>query len=409
MQKPHVYIVTSLFPYGKMSETFLAAELALESSKYDICVIPMQAASERRTCPPDVTVDTALCRRGFFKKMCFLLASICSFSFWKMLFKERKEIKSGSEFKTAVSYFYGAKLVKHYFRKKRKEIPQGSVLYSYWFSEGALGLAMARHSFPELASCRFVARAHGHDVYMKSRGIHIPCREFILEHFDIYTVSQTQAEYLKSRYPKYRDKVHHAYLGIAPLEETALSSKRTKADISFVSCSSAVAEKRLGLIFTTLCTFAQKHPHQQVCWTHIGTGIDFDLIGRPANLNIDLKGYQTIDKIYDIYRHEQLDIFLNLSCSEGLPVSLMEAINASIPIIATDAGGTREIACADTGQLLPIHFTYEDFEQAVEIVIRNHAHLQISCREYFLRNFVAKDNFDHFYDEILFPNHPTQR
>ena len=54
-------------------------------------------------------------------------------------------------------------------------------------------------------------------------------------------------------------------------------------------------------------------------------------------------GFQDNEKIMDFYRNNPIDIFINVSTNEGVPVSIMEAISFGIPIIATNVGGTNEI------------------------------------------------------------------
>ena len=49
------------------------------------------------------------------------------------------------------------------------------------------------------------------------------------------------------------------------------------------------------------------------------------------------------ERLLNYYRDSYYDIFLNVSTSEGLPVSIMEAMSFGIPCIATDVGGTKEI------------------------------------------------------------------
>jgi len=49
------------------------------------------------------------------------------------------------------------------------------------------------------------------------------------------------------------------------------------------------------------------------------------------------------------------DVFLLTSLSEGIPVTLIEAMCAGLPVVSTDAGGVGEVVLAEqTGMLLPI-------------------------------------------------------
>ena len=71
------------------------------------------------------------------------------------------------------------------------------------------------------------------------------------------------------------------------------------------------------------------------------TDVQFQFLG-----NVDNK------KIADIYRKEDVDFFINMSDSEGIPVSIMEAFSSGIPAIARNVGGISEIVNNTNGFLL---------------------------------------------------------
>jgi len=65
------------------------------------------------------------------------------------------------------------------------------------------------------------------------------------------------------------------------------------------------------------------------------------------------------------------DIYVQSSLREGMPVSILEAMRACRPIVATDAGGTRElIHDLETGLLVP-RGSAESLEQAVERLLED--------------------------------------
>jgi glycosyltransferase involved in cell wall biosynthesis len=53
------------------------------------------------------------------------------------------------------------------------------------------------------------------------------------------------------------------------------------------------------------------------------------------------------------YAENNPSLFINVSTTEGIPVSIMEAMSFGIPVIATDVGGTSEIVNDGNGMLLP--------------------------------------------------------
>jgi glycosyltransferase involved in cell wall biosynthesis len=63
-----------------------------------------------------------------------------------------------------------------------------------------------------------------------------------------------------------------------------------------------------------------------------------------------------------LYRNLAPDVFINVSSSEGVPVSIMEAMSFGIPAIATDAGGNREIVNSSSGFLIPVDCSIETLE-----------------------------------------------
>ena len=71
-------------------------------------------------------------------------------------------------------------------------------------------------------------------------------------------------------------------------------------------------------------------PDRPIQWTHIGGGKGFNALQQqlqqlPANLTVHLTGAITNREVIGHYLHHPVDIFVNVSASEGLPVSIMEA------------------------------------------------------------------------------------
>jgi len=56
-----------------------------------------------------------------------------------------------------------------------------------------------------------------------------------------------------------------------------------------------------------------------------------------------LHSWMTQEEIFSFYRNQAVTWFVNVSESEGIPVSIMEAMSFGIPVIATNVGGSSEI------------------------------------------------------------------
>lgn len=170
------------------------------------------------------------------------------------------------------------------------------------------------------------------------------------------------------------EHVETARLGISPVPGLAPPSPDGR--LALVSCSNTASVKRLPLLVTSIASLAAARPDCRVVWHHLGGGPGFDEFARHAerafaalpNLAWHLHGQLAHDDVCKFFSSEPLDCLVNVSFSEGLPVSMMEALAAGLPVIGTDVGGVREIVTPETGVLLPVDFTYEMFERACDAI-----------------------------------------
>ena len=68
--------------------------------------------------------------------------------------------------------------------------------------------------------------------------------------------------------------------------------------------------------------------------------IEDNISSLPSTISVKIMGRMKNKDIYSLYEKEKPDLFINLSSSEGIPVSIMEAMSFGIPVISTDVGGT---------------------------------------------------------------------
>src|SRR5690606_29948218 len=71
------------------------------------------------------------------------------------------------------------------------------------------------------------------------------------------------------------------------------------------------------------------------------------------------------DVIMQYYKDNFLDLFINVSESEGIPVSIMEAFSFGIPCFATDVGGTKELVNKTNGLLVDINFDINELTEFI--------------------------------------------
>lgn len=94
-------------------------------------------------------------------------------------------------------------------------------------------------------------------------------------------------------------------------------------------------------------------------------------MGERANVRVCLKGRLTNDEVHQYYSKKNIDMFINVSASEGLPVSIMEAMSYGVPALATDVGGNSEIVTNETGYLVKADISSEELAEFFEKLTLN--------------------------------------
>jgi glycosyltransferase involved in cell wall biosynthesis len=67
----------------------------------------------------------------------------------------------------------------------------------------------------------------------------------------------------------------------------------------------------------------------------------------------------------EFYRKNHVDLFINVSETEGIPVSIMEAMSFGIPCIATNVGGVNEIVNNTNGFLVKKYFNNDHVSEFI--------------------------------------------
>ena len=240
-------------------------------------------------------------------------------------------------------------------------------LYSFWMAESAYALAYLRDKgyFPD---SKLVCRAHGGDLYEEREDNeleYIPFRSYINENMDrISFISEQGKDYFIARFPQ-PDNKFISYLGTKN-EDHIRKEIREKNEICIASCSNIVEIKRIDLIISTMAHLSGLN----VRWIQLGDGTLLDSMKALAEeklagttVRYEFLGRAANSEILNIYKKYDVDFLINLSDSEGLPVSVMEAFSMGIPVVARNVGGTAEIADNETGLLLDAEWTDENYDK----------------------------------------------
>lgn len=250
------------------------------------------------------------------------------------------------------------------------------VFYSAWYYGTAFAMASAKKKLPNV---KVVSLAHSFEIdeeknlYTKLlfRKLYHPLLDQVS--FISRNVCEMYKENVVSSLNLSLTNVNVDYLGTKKLLP-GKSNASTDGKLRVVSCSHLVPIKRIDMIFEALNNISGI----KIEWTHIGDGSEMkklkDLVSMKSNsdLKVILLGSIENKNIHEFYIKEPVDIFINTSASEGIPVTIMEALAYGIPVIATDVGGNSEIVKDEFGKIISKSPSLSEIEHAI-LSITNHS------------------------------------
>lgn len=400
MDKQRVlYLFTSEFPYG--NEVFVENEITILCGQFKkVYVIPaLVNGPVTSRLPSNAELIVLKGNYGKGKKLSALLKNLLTifqvlryegrFSRQQEMAKKMKQ----QNFFLLLDMLLKAEELKPYLKHGQAHF------YSYWFSNEATLLALLKK---QGHITNYVSRAHGFDLYENNgKENYIPFRVFQLSYVDtVFCISKTGMDYLKALYPDYKNKIRADYLGVYPQGINPFDNKQ----LVVVSCANIVTVKRVHLLAQALKTV-----QVPVTWFHFGDGhlkpeIEALAKALPSNIRVKMMGKIPHTEIMDFYKAQPVSVFVNTSISEGIPVSIMEAISFGIPVIATDVGGVSEIVTPETGLLLNAGFKPEELGQLLNNFsgsALNTLSFRERVRSFFQSNFSAEPNYRAFVDKLL--------
>ncbi|MFN3792370.1 glycosyltransferase [Massilia sp.] len=363
MTSRKMLMVTSLYPYGN-GETFITAELEHVARHLGhIEIVPGYYTRDAAPRPARQPLNLAYAdgRWGALRAPRMVAALLASLFKYRWLPDFRLILKRPGKLanvKELVRALYRADMFER-FLKRQARAGEGAydVIYFYWLVPEILGAA--RFSRRSGGSIRVICRAHRGDLYeeLKPAGYAGLRREIVADVDEIYCISEHGKHYLEQHYAHLAAKFHLARLGVN--DPGYLNRQPGSGPLSIVSCSFVIASKRLPLLVDAIAHLLEADPALEVRWTHVGNGPLLEAVQAHAARRLGaraqavFKGYLTQAELMDLYRNERFDLIVNVSDSEGIPVSLMEAASVGIPIVATDVGGSAEIIGGANGVLVP--------------------------------------------------------
>lgn len=403
-----IVLITKQYPYSNR-EQFLDAELAYCSEKgIKIDIVSAFVSKKETRCRP--LPEGIKSVRRFDAGTMGMKTLINAFRTFtspvragEIKWLKNEKIHNSNKAKRAFVFLLKAmniaSEIEKLYKDKLEKSPEDIVLYSYWTEEAACAAAILKNKY----GCKAVSRIHGYDLYVeRHKESYFPFHRWMVSELStVYPVSDYGREYLLGKYGGVGNivtqKLATVDCGITPPAEDK---------ITVVSCSNVIVLKRVSLIAEAMVKLNNKN----LRWIHFGDGPLMDEVKKIASAPTDteciIAGRVDHASIFEYYKKHRVDLFINVSTTEGLPVSIMEATSFGIPVIATDVGGTHEIVFDGVnGSLLSPELTSDDLKDAVSRFIgmsgeERNTYAENS-RKIWLENYEHRTAYEKFYNGLM--------
>ena len=396
--KKEVFVFTDNFPFG-IGEAFLNSEAVFLPKYFEsVHYIPLWKNGELRELPEGSIVERPLLDfnpKGNVKLVVKGLFNFSPFFFAVPLFFKEKVWKGKKRF---WDFMTALLIIRATYSSLKIDFKERDLVYSYWGDKLALLLPLLKKEYGVVAVSRF----HGTDLYEEACGGYKPFRRWLFENLDLaVTISKFGKKYLIEKYgidaPK-RIEVHR--LGVF---DQGINPQEGNGIFQIASCSNLVPVKRVALLAEAIGSL-----RFSVEWTHIGDGymrseVEKEIAKFPTHIHGILLGAIPNAQVLKYYSTHHVDLFINVSESEGVPVSVMESFSFGIPVMATDVGGVKEIVDENVGKLLPADVAVTQIRDAISELYYNPTRvvLRSKSRERWKERCDATKNYTQFCDSLL--------
>ncbi len=384
---PNLILFTNSFPSGT-SESFLENEVIFLSQRFSkVYIFPLFDDHVKRPLPPNVFSHKALLNRSIIKR---IYRGILNTSpIWDILknLEYRKALKNLK--KTVLTCIETRSFLANSELNTLLQSNLSTPLYFYW-GVGAANIV------PYLPGQRNIfVRFHGYDLYEERNRGYIPFRAKLLEKITQgFTISEHGLKYLTQKYPDCKNRIQISRIGV----RKGLSLKKANSsEFKIVTCSNMIPLKRIHLIIEALSLI-----DFQVHWTHIGDGPLYSSLtsqakSLPSHICYQFLGQIDNKQVRRYYEKHDVNLFINVSSTEGVPVSIMEALSFGIPVLATDVGGTSELV-TDRRFLLKPHISPRQLASKIAMMRGN---LELCDPNQFQDMWQRKADADKVYPDFI--------
>ncbi len=397
-QKPSIVILTNNFPNNlSYLENWLIDEMAITSQNYNqIFIYPSFLSGKYH----DVSTNTHIKNYNTSSPLTFSEKWFCL----QVVFTDYKRYPSKKDFFRQFKYNFS--LIKQSYQKSKqvvsdiKNTSNNIIIYAYWADNLATIACFVRR---QISSCKVVTRAHGFEIFEDQTHFNVvPFRTTHYKFVDrIFTDSKRGLDHLNLVNANYINKNALSYVGTKDL---GMGNFEVSNQFTLVSCANLTELKRVHLMPKIL-----EHISFDITWYILGDGemmneLKDSVSKLPKHCNVVFKGLMNNSDILHFYKETSLNLFVSLSRSEGLPVSMMEALSFGIPIMSTNVGGCSEICNDRTGFLIEKEFNASEVAKKItefKNSSKNTMQFHLQCRQIWIDNFNAEKNYSAFSKQII--------
>ncbi len=357
--KRHLVLLTTSFPHGD-NEPFVESEFMYLAPHFDRITIVSDRASDGQPyadIPQHATsysFQARVCQRDLFRLLNPRHVGALLRELLRIQFRPKQRLSLGVLKILVADYLKTLSFVRYLDKTIRLQPDEQHYFYAYWHDHKAHAIARLKQRHPHIIT---VARFHGWDLYADLHPLeYLPFKKCIFMRLDMnYSISEHGRAYALETLGVPTAKVRLARLGTPPLQRRPTLS--STGPLQLLSVSHVVKVKRVHLIVEALSLL-----DISLTWTHVGHGSEGanlailarTTLGPKPNIKFHLAGHVDHGEVVSMMLALVNPLFINVSSSEGIPVSIMEAMSAGIPAIATAVGGTPEIVIDRlNGALLP--------------------------------------------------------
>ena len=370
-----IIFFTSKYPFRVVGENFFESELAGVAPNYDeVYIVTCNTREKNKTIQKELPQNVkaiAINRNSFYSDIILGALSLpFSKDFYRefgQLLKEKKPLLAGlKRILYSVSYYNA---ICRHLKGVADKIPMDKdddiTLCGYWLSYISAAILKFKKYLPN-DDIKVVSRAHGPAdiINLMTPNRFFPFQQFLLKNLDgVLGISDSGCDYLKSLSPR-PEIISRIYIGSLGNAEYI---EHSRAPFTVMTCANFFKHKRVSIVADAIHILVKDIP--DIKWVHFGDGPLREQIENSCQdikENIEFKGNRPHDELIAYLESGKPSVFVSASAAEGLPVSIMEALAYSTPVVATDVNASREaVISGKTGTLVNADITPEEIAAAV--------------------------------------------